>query len=125
MSSMRAFDTHQQVKEFKALGFKESQAEGIVKAILHSRDYDFNLIATKEQISSLEKKLDAKIEATKEQISSLEKRLDSFVTHDQFIAGLHDIKASMHELQVSIMKWTIGSMVAMSALLVAAIKVLG
>ncbi|MHC0449637.1 MAG: hypothetical protein ACRY3E_06150 [Candidatus Lariskella arthropodorum] len=49
------FDTHKHIKELQACGFDEKQAEVLVKSLLHSRDYDLERLATKEQVNLLQK----------------------------------------------------------------------
>jgi hypothetical protein len=68
--AMHAFDTHKYIKELTKSGFKEAQAEIIIKSILESRDYDFTKLATKEQVALIEKEM-SKF-ATKEQLASIE-----------------------------------------------------
>ena len=50
---LHSFDTHEIVKNFISNGFKEKQAEVIVKAIAESRDNDFRHLATKANIAKL------------------------------------------------------------------------
>ena len=79
MPAMHAFDTHKYIKELTKSGFKEAQAEMIVKSILESRDYDFTKLATKEQLASIQKDIELMRQemdkfATKEQLATMEER---------------------------------------------------
>ncbi|MHC0449487.1 MAG: hypothetical protein ACRY3E_05340 [Candidatus Lariskella arthropodorum] len=68
------FDTHKHIKELQACGFDEKQAEVLVKSLLHSRDYDLERLATKEQVNLLQKELKKDLDkfATKEQLTTLQ-----------------------------------------------------
>ena len=69
MGQVHAFDTHKYVKELQATGFKESQAESIIKSIMESRSSDVSHLATKEQLNTL-----------KEQVNTLENKFDALDT---------------------------------------------
>lgn len=58
---MRTFDTHQHIKDLVKSGFKEKQAEGIVKSLVASRDFDFSKLATKEQLELVEARIERNI----------------------------------------------------------------
>ena len=62
---MRTFDTHKYIKELTKSGFKEAQAEVLVKSLLESREYDFSTLATREQLTALEEKLQRSISDVK------------------------------------------------------------
>jgi hypothetical protein len=85
------FDTHKYIKEFQASGFNEQQAEMLVRSLLEARDSDLSNLATREQVtklemnfekkfSALEKKMDQDINATREQISTLDKKIDQNIS---------------------------------------------
>lgn len=48
--SVAAFDTHEMVKELKAAGFSDEQAEAVIRAVRGSRDVDFSDLATKAEL---------------------------------------------------------------------------
>lgn len=55
------FDTHHHIKELVKSGFKEKQAEVIVKGMLQSREHDFSQAATKEFVEATKNELKADI----------------------------------------------------------------
>ena len=70
------FDTHEIVKELKAAGFSEGQAEAVTRAVQKAQEARFAELATKADLQSevgvlradvkeAELRLEAKIEATK------------------------------------------------------------
>ena len=104
MGQVHAFDTHKYVKELQATGFKENQAESIIRSILESRSNDVSHLATKEQVNALDTKIDAleKAMSTKDELKSLEIKII--------------------ESQNTMIKWMIGTMFAFSGLIMAAFK---
>lgn len=61
-----ALDTHEIVKELKAAGFDDPQAEAVTRIFQRTRDA-FDL-ATKADLREVELRLDAKVEAAKAEI---------------------------------------------------------
>jgi len=118
---MKTFDTHEQVKALKEVGFKESQAEVIIKSILKAKDYDLDILATREELDNFNNKTKERIDGLEkridERIKIFEKKTDGFVTKEES-------EAELHELQVRNIQWMIGSMIAFSGVIIAAIKVL-
>ena len=118
---VKAFDTHKYIKELQSSGFDENQAEVIVKSLLESREYDFSKLATREQVSNLEKNskeqhfsLDKQMikfatkeqitnleKNTKEQISSLEKQMIKFATKEQITNLEKNTKEQISSLEKS------------------------
>ena len=47
---MRAFDTHKHIKALTNSGFKEEQAELIIRSLLESRESDLSKLATNESL---------------------------------------------------------------------------
>ena len=124
--AMRAFDTHKYIKELTKSGFKEGQAEIIIKSILESRDYDFSKLSTKEQVAAVEKEIGFIREeiskfATKEQLVSIEKdielvrkeigfvrqELDKFTTKDQLTAMEERFIGRLSASENTMLKWII------------------
>ncbi|MDX1924699.1 MAG: hypothetical protein SFT91_05730 [Rickettsiaceae bacterium] len=115
------FDTHKFVKSFVVAGMSEDQAEAIVTAIVQSRDADLSRLATKEQIEllrlqieSVKLELEGKIDSFK---SELDGKIDSLKT--EFETKL-DSRISKQE--ASLLKWFITTSVAMTGIIIAAIK---
>lgn len=86
------FDTHESIKFLIGKGFKETQAESIVKIVSQSRDYDFAKLATRDQLKIIEEKiksLDAKIDAVDERlgakIDAVEERLAGKITAENAV----------------------------------------
>ena len=76
MAQLATFDTHKYIKELTASGFDEKQAEVIIKSILEGRDYDVSNLATKEQLTKVEARLEKQIVATKEQLIKTDNKLN-------------------------------------------------
>ena len=123
---VKAFDTHKYIKELQSSGFDENQAEVIVKSLLESREYDFSKLATREQVSNLEKNskeqhfsLDKQMIkfATKEQITNLEKNTKEQISsleksmNDKFLSFKENIdtkiRSNCQEVQNNIIKWVV------------------
>ena len=110
------FDTHKHIKELKASGFKEKQAEILVDSMLAAaQGNDLSKLATKEQVANLEKatkeqitnlemqitKLDGRMTNLEKQVGNVEKGLEKCVTHDQF-------KAEIHRMKYTLIRWMAG-----------------
>ena len=82
--AIEAFDTHRAVKDLKAAGFGDSQAEALVDTIgtantaLHNfaTKEDLTAFATKEDLKAFATKEDLKAFATKEDIKAFAKKED-------------------------------------------------
>ena len=122
MGQVHAFDTHKYVKELQATGFKENQAESIIRSILESRSNDVSHLATKEQVNALkeqvnalENKFDAKIDALENKFDA---KIETLATKDE----LKSLEIKIIESQNTMIKWMIGTMFAFSGLIMAAFK---
>ena len=93
------FDTHQHIKDLQSAGFNEKQAEVIVKSLLQSRDTDISHLATREQVSAIEK-------STKEQLNTIREEL----------------RALIAETHASTLKWMIGTMMTFSGIIFAIVR---
>lgn len=91
---MRTFDTYTHINDLKEAGFDEKQAAVIIKSLVDSRETDISHLATREQLDSSIAKLDA----------SLQKQ--------------------MMGMQMTIIKWMVGTMIALSGIILAGIKLL-
>ena len=71
-----SFDTHKCIKELQQnFGFNEKQAEGVVKAIIESKDYDLSKLATRDQIVALGQEIAALEQKTEKRLLEVENRL--------------------------------------------------
>lgn len=52
---MLNFNTYKQIKKLQKSGFDEQQAEGIINSLVDSKHFDYNKLATREQVILLEK----------------------------------------------------------------------
>jgi len=109
------FDTHQVIKSFVIAGLKEPQAEAIVNAIVQSKDYDLSKLATKEQL-----------ELVKQQIANLENKMDARITNLERVMATKEDLAKLESLiskqEANILKWVIGTMIALSSVIFAIVK---
>jgi hypothetical protein len=64
------FDTHESIKFLMGKGFKETQAESIVKIVSTSREFDLSRLATKDQLDMLGIALRAEMATIREEIKS-------------------------------------------------------
>lgn len=94
---MRAFDTYTHINELKEAGFNEKQAAVIIKSLVDSRETDTSHLATREQVSALEIKM-----------NKIDNKIDIAVA----------------KLEATLIKWMIGTMIAFSGILLTGIKLL-
>jgi len=76
MYAEMSFDTHKYVKEFVSIGMPEPQAEAIIRLVHESKSNDFSKLATKDQVLSLEQKLDSSVARLEQKIDSSVERLE-------------------------------------------------
>ena len=89
-----SFDTHKCIKELQQnFGFNEKQAEGVVKAIIESKDYDLSKLATKEQLSVIQS-----------DIALVRKEMQTFATREQLLEVENKILQSKITLKEEISK---------------------
>ncbi len=101
-NEMQSFDTHKFIKKIQSAGFKEKEAEAIVDVLMESRDFDLSKLATKDQIQNVEERLGSKI------INSEER-----------------IYARINAMEGSILRWMVGTIVAVAGLFAAYLKIFG
>jgi phage I-like protein len=51
--ALTTFDTHELVKDLKAAGFNDTQAEAVTQAVKNAREIDLSDLATKAEITAL------------------------------------------------------------------------
>ena len=77
----RTFDTHKYIKNLQETGFNEKQAEMLIKSLLESRDFELSTLATREQLTKAELKLQKEIFATRDQVTKVETKLEKQITN--------------------------------------------
>ena len=97
-------DTHELVKELKAAGFNDDQAEAVTRAVTKARDIDFSSLATKADLANLTTKAD----------------LANFVTKADL--ANYATKADLAELKADLIKWVVGIAFAQIATIIAILK---
>lgn len=95
------FDTHQHVKDLQSAGFNEKQAEVIVKSLLESREVDMSHLATKDQVSALDNK-----------INDIDKKIDISVAK---------LETRISETQNSTLRWMLASMFTFTSIIIGVI----
>ncbi len=122
-TDITTFDTHKHVKDCKANGFTEKQAEAVVRIVMDSREYDFSKLATKEQMRGVEDRLGARIFLVEERLSSVEERLDAKISAveerlDAKITMLgSELRQEIANMQTNIVKWAMPIMMANMAMI--------
>ncbi|WPX96376.1 CCDC90 family protein [Candidatus Bandiella euplotis] len=119
----KTFDTHKYIKELQATGFDEKQAETLVRSLLASRDFDLSVLATREQVTeldskveNLETKLTAEISSVRNEVSNLEVKLNGRM--DNLEAKLNG-RMDKIEAKVDMIKWIIPILLANFAMVAA------
>jgi hypothetical protein len=109
------FDTHQFVKDLKKAGFKENQAEVIVRMLSKSREYDVAHLVTKEQLKDLERliyeKSDKNFKCIEKVMEEKYQDLAKELTAQKQSIDACATKAQLASLHADLIKWAIGAMV--------------
>ncbi len=71
------FDTHAAVKDLISSGFKEEQAEKIIRVVVDAKGMDFSSLATKKQIDKVHSELNSKIDTLDGKINKVHGELNS------------------------------------------------
>lgn len=99
-----ALDTHEVVKDLKAAGFNDDQAEAVTRALSKARDIDLSNLATKADLTNVATKADLANFATKADLANLA------------------TKVELAELKAELIKWVVGIAFAQIATIVAILK---
>jgi UPF0288 family protein (methanogenesis marker protein 3) len=99
---MHSFDTYKHINELKAAGFEEKQAAVIIKSLVESRETDISHLATREQVSEL-----------KTDIALIKEQMKSFST-----------KEELKDVQITLIKWMVGLMIAFTGIILAGFQLL-
>lgn len=100
--TMHPFDTYKHINELKAAGFEEKQAAVIIKSLVESRETDISHLATREQVSEL-----------KTDIALIKEQMKSFST-----------KEELKDVQITLIKWMVGLMIAFTGIILAGFQLL-
>ncbi len=100
--TMHSFDTYKHINELKAAGFEEKQAAVIIKSLVESRETDISHLATREQVSEL-----------KTDIALIKEQMKSFST-----------KEELKDVQITLIKWMVGLMIAFTGIILAGFQLL-
>ena len=106
--SLGTLDTLEVVKELKAAGFSEQQAEAVTRVVRKAQDLDLSHLATKQDVLALT----ADVEAFKAD------------TRHEFANLRAEMKAALAELKADVIKWVLGIAFAQGAMIVAMLKLL-
>lgn len=94
---MLAIDTHEVVKELRAAGFSEDQAEAVTRVVRRAQDIDLSALSTKID-------LDWHQRETKAEFESMRKD-----TKAQFDIMRRDLSAGLAETKSDLLKWIVGA----------------
>jgi hypothetical protein len=116
--ALTTLDTHELVKDLKAAGFTDDQAEAVTRAVKHVREIDFSDLATKADVANFATRADlaavsAKVDTLALKLDHLAARLDNFLT-----------KAEIADIKTELLKWGVGIALGQAAMIIALIKLL-
>jgi hypothetical protein len=113
--ALTGLDTHELVKDLKAAGFTDDQAEAVTRAVKHVREIDFSDLATKADMANFTTKTD--VASLKADLTAIAAKLDS-------IAANYATKAEVSDMRTDMIRWVFGIVFAQAALIIAVIKLL-
>jgi hypothetical protein len=113
--ALTGLDTHELVKDLKAAGFTDDQAEAVTRAVKHVREIDFSVLATKADMANFTTKTD--VASLKADLAAIAAKLDS-------IAANYATKAEVSDMRTDLIRWVFGIVFAQAALIIAVIKLL-
>ncbi|HEX2151533.1 MAG TPA: coiled-coil domain-containing protein [Stellaceae bacterium] len=108
--ALTTFDTHELVKDLKAAGFNDEQAEAVTRAVKNAREIDFSELATKADVKG-------EIASLRADIALLSAKLDN-------IAANYATKAELSDTRNDIIRWMLGLLFGQAALIIALLKLL-
>lgn len=108
--ALTTLDTHELVKDLKAAGFTDDQAEAVTRAVKQAREIDLSDLATKADLKS-------EVAGLRADIALLAAKLDN-------IAATYATKAELSDLRTDIIRWVFGLMLAQAALIIALLKLI-
>jgi hypothetical protein len=97
-----ALDTHEVVKELKAAGFSEEQAEALTRVVRRSQDVDLSNLVTKTEfqagMAAAKSDLETGLAAVRAEVQA------------EFAAVRGEIRTGLAETKAEILNWMVGSM---------------
>jgi hypothetical protein len=108
--ALTTLDTHELVKDLKAAGFTDDQAEAVTRAVKHAREIDLSDLATRTDVKS-------EVASLRADIALIAAKLDNIATN-------YATKAELSDMRTDIIRWVFGLMFAQAALIIALIKLL-
>ena len=108
--ALTMLDTHELVKDLKAAGFTDDQAEAVTRAVKHAREIDLSDLATRADVKS-------EVASLRADIALIAAKLDNIATNQA-------TKAELSDMRTDIIRWVFGLMFAQAALIIAPIKLL-
>lgn len=99
-----ALDTHEVVKELKAAGSTDEQAEAVTRVVRRAQDIDLSNLATKSDIAALKSDIDGLRSATKSDIAALKSDIEALRSGTK-----SDLQVGLADLRTEILKWTVGT----------------
>ena len=106
------FDTYEVVKRLCASGMPEKQAEEVIHAIISSKEYDLSKLATREQVTDIQRQLEKF--ATKEQVADIQRELEKFATKEELFALENKMVTEISKSKDDIVKWMVGLFIALA-----------
>ena len=97
-------DTHEVVKELKAAGFTDEQAEAVTRVVRKAQEIDLSNLATKSDIALLKSDIEALRSATKSDIETLRS-----TTKSDLQIGLAEVRTEIHAMRSEILKWMVSA----------------
>jgi hypothetical protein len=113
--ALTAFDTHELVKDLKAAGFTDDQAEAVTRAVKQAREIDLSDLAAKADLATL---------ATKDGLAAVKLEVVTVSAKLDHMALNYATKAELSELKADLLKWGIGVALGQAALIIALLKLL-
>ena len=128
-----ALDTHEVVKELKAAGFTDEQAEAVTRQLRRVQDIDLSNLATKTDLAAVATKVDLAAAATKADLATMASKADlaAFATKADLATmatkadlGTMASKADLAETKAEILKWMVGTIGLQTVVIVGALLTL-
>lgn len=108
-----SLDTHEIVKDLKAAGFTDEQAEAVTRAVKQAQDIDLSNLATKTDLAELRT-------ATKMDLAELRNEFTEFRagTNTEFAR----LRTEMADMRAELIKWVVGVGFAQVATILAVLR---
>ena len=130
---MHAIDTHKAVTRLETAGMSRQTAEAVVEIFDTAANAAAADLATKADVKDLGAKLESlggRVEnlernmATKADVRDLDAKLESLGGRVENLERNMATKADIAEVKIDIVRWNVGLIVAVAALMIAAVKLL-